>query len=131
MSARLHLPVRGVPREFSSRCELAEAVPHHVLCHQHRNVLPAVVYLNRETDKFGHDHGPARPGLDRTTIILGCCLSYLFRQMRIDERAFSNTTWHCFIPYLRLLRRRMFMPSVRLFERVLAPFVGVPHGLTG
>src|SRR5210317_977846 len=34
------------------------------------------------------------------------------------------------LPYLRL-RRRTIMPSVRLFERVLAPFVGVPHGLTG
>ena len=32
--------------------------------------------------------------------------------------------------YLRL-RRRMIMPSVRLFERVLYPLVGVPHGLTG
>ncbi len=39
-------------------------------------------------------------------------------------------SYDAFPIYLRL-RRRTIMLSVRLFDRVLAPFVGVPHGLTG
>jgi hypothetical protein len=63
-------------------------VADHVLGDQHRDVLPAVVNGDRETDHVGHDHRAARPGLDRLAIVLRSGSLDLLHQVKIDERAF-------------------------------------------
>jgi hypothetical protein len=63
-------------------------VADHVLGHEHRDVLPAVVDGDRETNHFGDDHRTTRPGLDRLAIILGSGYLDLFYKVEIDERTF-------------------------------------------
>ena len=68
----------------------------------------------------------------------------LLREVRIDERSFlTRRGIRITCLYFRIapmgaptiayffLRRRTIMLSVRLLPRVFAPFVGLPHGLTG
>jgi hypothetical protein len=71
---------------------------NHILGDQDGYMLAPVVHGNSQADHIGQHHGTTRPGLDRPAIILLRGLRNLFRQMRIDEWTFSNTTWHQLIP---------------------------------
>src|SRR5580704_14064569 len=68
--------------------KLAQLVADHVLGHEHRDVLAAVVYGDRQTDHLGNDHGAARPGLDRLSVVLGRGHLHLLGKMQIHERSF-------------------------------------------
>jgi hypothetical protein len=72
--------------ERARRRELAELVPDHVLAHEHRDVLTAVVNGDREADHLGQHHRTARPGLDGFAIVLGLRHLHLLHEMQIDER---------------------------------------------
>src|SRR6267142_3158788 len=74
--------------------ELAELVAHHVLAQQHRHVLTAVVHRDGEAHHLRGDHGTPRPGLDRATVVARHRRRDLLGQVRIDERALANRTWH-------------------------------------
>src|SRR5580700_4050229 len=80
--------IAGMRLEQSRRRELAQLVTDHVLGDEHRNVLPAVVDRERESDHVGDHHRTTRPGLDRTTIALLRRGLHLLRQVQIDKRAF-------------------------------------------
>src|SRR5579863_5941896 len=49
----------AVALEDAGRRELAQLVADHVLAHQHRYVLTAVVHRDGETHHLGRDHGTA------------------------------------------------------------------------
>src|SRR5205085_446289 len=76
------------------RRELAELMSDHVLRHDHRHVLTAVVHGNRQTDEVRRDRRTARPSLDRLLAALGLRLLDFLREMQVDERAFAYGTWH-------------------------------------
>src|SRR5262245_31264190 len=78
--ARVHL-------EGARRCELAELVAHHVLGHEHRHVLAAVVNRDGETHHVGHDHRAARPGLDRPPVVLLDRRAHLRCEVQVYERS--------------------------------------------
>src|SRR5262245_59563512 len=65
ISLPLGLLVGAVAEIVPGRCEFAELVADHVLAHEHRRKLLAVVHLEGEADELRHDGGAARPGLDR------------------------------------------------------------------
>src|SRR5262245_18592044 len=67
ISLPLGLLVGAVTEIVSRRRELAELVTDHVLAHEHRRELLAVVNLEGEADELRHDGGAARPRLDLLT----------------------------------------------------------------
>src|SRR5918995_1841330 len=85
---RLDLLGRGVALENPGRRELAELVADHVLGHEHRHVLAAVVHRDREPDHVRQDHRAARPGLDRAAVVLVARDLDLPGEVQIHERAF-------------------------------------------
>jgi len=72
--------------EGPSGSEFTELVTDHVLVHQNGNMLTTVMYGNGQTNHLRHDHGTARPGLDRTTIITGSRDIDLLQQVMINKR---------------------------------------------
>src|SRR5512133_1776268 len=82
--------VARVTPEGARRGEFAELVADHVLGHEHRDVLLAVVHGNRQADHVRQDHGAARPGLDRSAIVLFRSRGHLLGEVSIDERAFLH-----------------------------------------
>src|ERR1700722_6452778 len=87
LGRRRNFLVARVRLESARRRELAQLMAHHVLGHEHRNVLAAVVYRDGQTDHLGDDHGTARPGLDRLPVILGRGHLHLLGKMQIHERS--------------------------------------------
>src|SRR3974377_505188 len=85
---RRRLAVAAVRFEGARRSELAELVPYHVLGHQHRHVIAAVVDRDRQTDHLGRDHRAAGPGLNRAAVVLCSRDLHLLRERQIDERTF-------------------------------------------
>ena len=125
-------PVGGMTAKRTSRRELTELVTHHVLRHEYRNVLPAVMHSDRESDHVRDYHRPPRPCSDRPSAVHGPSCLDLTKKMVVDERAFLDRAWHSDVsPYLRLFLRRTIIVEVLLFRRVLCPFVGTPQGVTG
>src|SRR5215469_16753088 len=128
----LRLLVRGVAVERARRRELAELVAHHVFRDEHRDVLLAVVDAESEAHELRQDRRAPRPGLDHflaSTFARGFCF---LEQIAVDKRAFPNRTGHISYPCVFLAwRERTMYFVVRLFERVFAPLVGLPHGVTG
>src|SRR5881394_3246801 len=84
----LHFLVARMRLERARRRELAQLVPDHVFGDEHWDVLPAVVYGNRQPDHVGNDHRAARPRLDRLAIALGGGRFHFLQQVKIDERTF-------------------------------------------
>src|SRR5690606_32672642 len=92
-SARLL--VRHVAAVGTGQHELAELVAHHVLGHEHGNVLAAVMNGQGQADHFRRNHRTARPGLDRAAIVVLGGDLHLLQQMKVDERTFLERSWHC------------------------------------
>src|SRR5260221_13888842 len=64
LSGPLGLLVGSVAVEGPGRRKLAELVAHHVLAHQHRNVLVAVVDAERHSHELRQDRRAPAPDLD-------------------------------------------------------------------
>src|SRR5579859_5655616 len=98
LSSGLHFGFGGltlaVALENARGRELAQLVPDHVLADQHWHVLPAVVHRDGETHHLGRDHRAPRPGLDGALVVARHRRRDLLGQVRIDERAFADRTWH-------------------------------------
>src|SRR5690606_7707436 len=84
--APLGLLVRRVTEEGARRRELAELVAHHVLRHQDRQELLAVVNTERQADELRHDGRAARPGLDDLVAARSARRLCLLQQIAVDER---------------------------------------------
>ena len=74
--------------------EFAQLVANHVLGNQHGYMLLAVIHGNGQTEHLRQNHRTARPCLDRTLVVLGYRSFHFLRQVVVDERAFSDGTWH-------------------------------------
>src|SRR5512134_2208675 len=94
ISLPLGLLIGAVAEIVPRRRELAELVADHVLAHEHRRELLAVVHLEGEADELRHDGGAARPGLDRFAAAAASDLLGLGEQITVDEWAFPNRTRH-------------------------------------
>ena len=128
----LSFPIGSVTAKRPSRCELAEFVSYHVLCYKHRNVLPPVMDSDRESNHVRDNHRPPGPGPDWSPTVHGPSCLNLTKKMVVDKRAFLDRAWHRDVsPYLRRFLRRTIIMEVLLLRRVLCPFVGTPHGVTG
>src|SRR5271167_319492 len=115
---RDHFLVCRVSLERARQREFPELVTDHVLRDVHRNVLLAIVNGDRQTHKVRGDGRASRPGLDRP-LVRGRPSRLDFRlEVVIDERTLLDRTCHGNQPFLTAWRRRMIMPSVRLFLRV-------------
>src|SRR5271165_1606891 len=115
---RNHFLVRRVSLEGARQRKFAQLVANHVFRDVHRNVLLAVVNGDRQAHEVRSNGRAPRPGLDRP-LVRGRpgCLD-LRLQMVIDKRTLLDRTCHGNQPFLMAWRRRMIMPSVRLFLRV-------------
>src|SRR3546814_7858147 len=81
----------------AGRREFAELVTDHVLGHQHRDELLAVVNAEGQADELRQDRRAARPGLD-DLIAAGAARGLrLLQQIAVDERAFPDRTGHVFV----------------------------------
>src|SRR5208282_2038222 len=120
-----HFAIARVRFEQPCRGEFAEFVTDHVLGHEHRYVLLAVVDCDRQPDHIGDDHGTTRPGLDRPAIVLLRGHLHLLGEVQIHERTLLQRTRHTY--FLRCT----IMLLVRLLRRVFLPLVFQPHGETG
>src|SRR5579862_7984602 len=103
----------------------------HVLRHEHWNVLVAVVDTKGEADELRQDRRSARPGFDDILATGSARRFRLFEQIAVDKRTFPDRTSHDDYPCVFPWRDRTMNFVVRLFLRVRAPFVGLPHGVTG
>src|SRR5262245_39374449 len=119
------LDARGVALELPRGRELAELVPDHVLRDVDGDELLAVVDGQRVPHHLGEDRRAARPRLDDLAVVGRVHGLDLLDEVLVDEGALLERSCH---GYLRLL---MMKPWVRLLLRVLAPFVGLPQGVTG
>src|SRR6478752_10827501 len=121
--------------ERPRRRELAELVPDHVLGHRHGNVLMAVVDAERQADELRQDRRAPAPHLDDLVAARHTHFIRLLEDIAVDERTLPNCACHTCSPraakayFFFALRLRMMYLSVDLFLRVLAPFVGLPHGV--
>src|SRR3546814_6273250 len=88
--APLGLLVRRVAEEGARRRELAELVAHHVLGHQDRQELLAVVNTERQPDELRHDGRAARPGLDDLVATRPARRLGLLQQIAVDERTLPD-----------------------------------------
>src|SRR5690606_26208493 len=90
----LALLVAGVTVEGPRRSELAQLVSDHVLGDEHGHELAAVVYREREADRFGEDRRPPRPRLDHLLRLSGRRFLDLLEQVAVDERPLLDTARH-------------------------------------
>src|SRR5258705_948110 len=93
--------------ERSRRREFSEFVTDHLLGHQHRDMLLAVVDAERQPDELRQDGRAPAPDPDHlvaTRRTRGFCL---LEQIAVDERALPNRTRHDAVPRLLL-----FLPRV-------------------
>src|SRR6516165_1081596 len=87
ISAPSGLFVPGMAVESPGRRELAELMADHVLGHQHRNELVAVVDPEGEPDKLRKDRRPARPSPDYLVTARPARLLRLFEEITVDKRS--------------------------------------------
>src|SRR5215813_1440663 len=99
--------------EHPGRRELPELVTDHVLGHQHRDELLAVVDAERQADELRQDGRAPSPDFDDLVAARGARLLRLLEQEAVDERALPNRTRHDPAPYFAR-RRRTIMRSVFL-----------------
>lgn len=98
--------------------EFTKLVANHLVIDQDGHMLASIVNGYRQSNHVRQDHGTSRPGLD-WALVIGCdSFAHLLHEMVIDERSFSNRTWHSSTCYL-LERLRTMNLLVRLFLRVL------------
>src|SRR5579862_465540 len=123
----------GMAVEIPGRRELAELMADHVLGHQHRQELVAVVNAEGKTHELRQDRRAPRPGLDHFVAARAAARLRLLQQIAVDERTLPNGACQGFPPssYLPTRRRRRIMPSVFLLLRVFLPLVDLPQGVTG
>ena len=76
--------------EGTRQGKLTQFVADHVLGHESRHMLAAVMPRNRQADKIGQYGGTARPGLDRTLVVGAASGLNSLQQMPVDEGAFFN-----------------------------------------
>src|SRR5260370_32312597 len=87
------MPVKG-----SRRRKLAELVPDHVLGHQHRDELAAIVDAESESHELRKDRRPARPCPDDLVASGVARLLRFFKQITVDKRPFPNRACHALSP---------------------------------
>ena len=63
-------------------------------------MLPAVVDGDRQADHVRQDHRSPRPGLDRPLVVRRHRGLHLLHEMKVDERSFSQRSWHLASPAL-------------------------------
>src|SRR5690606_34708553 len=90
----LFLLVAGVAVEGTRRSELTVLVTHHVLGHEHRHELTAVVNGEGQAYGFREDGRATRPGLDRFASVVAASLFDLLCEVTVDERSFTDATCH-------------------------------------
>ena len=120
------------PWKFAGRRELAELVADHVLGHQHRHELVAVVDAEGQADELRQDRRAPRPGLD--DLVAARCRAPSPPSSADSRRrtGLSKPSVPRFaLLYLPTRRRRRIMPSVFLLCRVFLPLVRLPQGVTG
>src|SRR5574343_470253 len=96
-SLLLGLLAGGVTLERPGQRKLAELVTDHILGHENRDMLLAIVDRDRQADELGEDRRTTRPGLDRALVIGGANCLDLVDQVRINKRALFERTSH-FLP---------------------------------
>src|SRR5579875_3348247 len=130
ISAPPRLLVAGVTIEGPGRSELAEFVADHILGHQDRDELVAVINAEGQPDELGEDRRAARLGADHRLAPGRRHLLRLLEKIAVDEWPFPYCARHAPLRYL-LWRRRRIRRSVALLCRVFLPLVGCPQGVTG
>src|SRR5687768_15659848 len=86
----LRLLVGRVPVEGAGRRELAELVADHVLRHEDRDVLLAVVDAEGQPDELRQDRGAAAPDPDHLIAVRAARLLRLLQQVAVEKRPFPN-----------------------------------------
>src|SRR6201996_9817310 len=130
-TSALALLVGSVAGEVARRRELTQLVTDHVLVDGDRHELAAIVQAEGQADEIRQDRRAARPGLDRRArggLLRGLRLA---EQAEVHERTLPDGTSHLDYLFFFAWRLRMIILSVALLWRVLAPLVGLPHGVTG
>src|SRR4030095_14782240 len=119
--------------EHARRRELPELVADHLLGHQHRNVLLAVVDAEGQPDELRQDGRAPAPDPDHLVAARRARRLRLLEQIAVNERTFPNRTRHdaVLVYFFRAWRLMMMNLLVDLFRRVFLPLVGKPHGVTG
>ena len=74
--------------------ELSHLVPDHVLRHEDRDELLALVHRERQTDHLGDDRRAPRPRLDDLLRLGPLRLERLAHQVLVDERTLLDRTSH-------------------------------------
>jgi len=70
------------------RRELTQFVSNHILADENRNELLPVVNGKGDSDEFGQDGGPARPGLDNFAVARIFGFRDLFDQVFVNKWPF-------------------------------------------
>src|SRR5512147_1210680 len=86
---------RRVAVEEARRRELAEAVADHVLGHQNRQELVAVIDAEGQADELRQDGRATRPGLDDLVAARAARRLGLLQQISVDERTLPYGACHC------------------------------------
>lgn len=74
--------------------KLTKLVANHILGHEHRDELLALVNRKRNTYHLGNDRGPTRPGLDDLLALGLYRVEHLHHQMLVNEWSLFNRTSH-------------------------------------
>src|SRR5262245_60672839 len=121
--------------EHARRRELPELVADHLLGHQHRNVLLAVVHAEGQPDELRQDGRAPAPDPDQFMPAGRARGLRLLEQIAVDERTLPYRTRHdavlVYFFFFRAWRLEMMNLVVDLLCRVFLPLVGKPHGVTG
>src|SRR5262245_62696838 len=80
--------------EHPGRRELPELVTDHLLGHQHRDVLLAVVDAERQADELRQDGRAPAPDPDHLVAAGRTRRFRLLEQIAVDERALPDRTCH-------------------------------------
>src|SRR5437870_1394983 len=84
----------AVPLEGARDRELTQLVPHHVLRHEDRHVLAAIMHRERVPDHRREDGGAARPGLDDPLLTARVHLVDSFQQFGFRVRTLLQRSRH-------------------------------------
>src|SRR5665213_2321432 len=120
--------------ERARRREFPKLVADHFLADYHRDVLLAVIDAERQPDELRQNGRPPRPDADHLMTARRTHGVDLLHQIAVEKRALPNRTRHrrsSYFFFFRAWRLSMMNLVVLLFLRVLAPLVGLPHGVTG
>src|SRR5918996_1836235 len=140
-SLHLRLPIPGVPAEGARGRELAQFVSDHLLGHEHRHVLAAVVHGDRMADHLGEDRRRAGPRSHHPLRARSVHVLDARHQATLDERPLLRRSTHSgsFLssghdlprPLPRRRPRMISLSDSLCLLRVRFPSVGTPHGVTG